>query len=175
MTLSDDKKLDYAWDWLKYHAQQRMTAFNYFLILIGIIVVGYTKCVEMVGKSQPNMEQAGMAEIWWFIALAISICGIIISIAFYFLDIRNLELVNCGRKTLDEIENTSNLHVRKDDLDRIGLKESLDIISEKLSESTLKKVVKHSFWLRTIMIASTLLWIFGGIFAIIQLLNIHDC
>lgn len=31
----------YAWDWFSYHAAQRLTTFRFFLIIIGVVVVGY--------------------------------------------------------------------------------------------------------------------------------------
>ena len=37
----DEKAQNYAWNWFEYHAGQRLTSFNYFLILIGVVVVGY--------------------------------------------------------------------------------------------------------------------------------------
>jgi len=30
--------LDYAWKWFEYHAKQRISMFNYFLIVSGILV-----------------------------------------------------------------------------------------------------------------------------------------
>jgi hypothetical protein len=46
---SDDKhkaELDYAWDWFKYHASQRLTAFNFFLIMVGFLLVGYAHAID---------------------------------------------------------------------------------------------------------------------------------
>jgi hypothetical protein len=160
----DDKKLEYAWNWFEYHAGQRLTAFNYFLILIGVVVAGYLKCVELAGKSQPYMEQAEMAAIWWSLAFAIGLFGMIISMAFWFLDIRNEELINCGRDALELLESSMKLTIRQDDKERNHLAKSLDFFSRLIPLSFMGKLASHHFWLRSIILFSAMSFFIASCF-----------
>lgn len=36
-------RTDYAWDWFAYHAGQRLTTFNFFLVIVGVLTVGLVK------------------------------------------------------------------------------------------------------------------------------------
>lgn len=163
----EEKTINYAWNWFEYHAGQRLTAFNYFLILIGVVVVGYLKCVELAGKSQLGMEQAGMAKVWWSLASAIGFFGMIISVAFWFLDIRNEELVNCGRSALDQLETSLGLTIRLDDKNRNHLKKFLDMFSRLLPISSTKILATHHFWLRSMILFSAIAFFIAALCAAI--------
>ena len=157
---------------------QRFTAFNYFLILTGVVVVGYLKCVELAGKSQSGMEQAGMAIIWWALASAIAFFGLIVSIAFWFLDIRNEELVNCGRNALELLERSLGLEIRIDDTNRNCLDKSQDRLSRSLPISWIKYLSSHHIWLRVIMLLSATVFTGAALCAIYYVLtsnNSGDC
>lgn len=161
----DEKALNYAWNWFEYHAKQRFTAFNYFLVLVGVVVVGYIKCVELAGKSFSSMDQVGMSKIWWSLASAIGLIGMIISIAFWFLDIRNEELINCARNALESIERSMGLTIRIDDLNRNYLKKSLDIPSRLMPFPWIKHLASHHFWLRSILLLSAFIFLMASLFA----------
>lgn len=150
----DKRKLafKYAWDWFNFHATQRLIAFRFFLILIGIVSVGLSKSV---GDGQRG-----------FGAL-VAFFGGLISIAFWLLDIRNTELVNCGRAALDKLEKGIELTIRKDDADRKFFGESLDWFSrlifrfrkEKPKPQTNKPwhhtLTTHNFWFRSIQLITS--------------------
>jgi hypothetical protein len=134
-----EQEYKYAWDWFSYHAAQRLTTFRFFLILIGVVVIGYFKCVELH---------------WPRFGIVMGSFGGLIAVAFWLLEIRNEELVNCGRAALDRLEEKMQLTVRKDDVERKHLKKSLGVLSGALyciiPESCGNKLVKHRFWLRSI-------------------------
>lgn len=156
-----DKKVDerykYAWDWFSYHASQRLIAFRYFLLIIGAIALGYFKCLEM--------------ELFWH-SVFICFFGMMVCVAFFLLEIRNDELVNCGRHALDKLEKEMGLQIRKDDVDRRHLRESLQGTfyfrkkqnskkSEELEKpekipKLIKYITKHKFWLRVIYLLAFL-------------------
>ncbi|MFC1512502.1 hypothetical protein ACFL4S_00465 [bacterium] len=82
--------LKHASDWFYYHAKQRLVTFRFFLLLL--IAIGYLY-VNMFDKCSINCLRLG--------------CGIlllILSLLFFILELRNRELVNCGREALDELE-----------------------------------------------------------------------
>lgn len=168
-TMANEKAWDYAWNWFQYHARQRITAFNLFLVLLGAIVAGYLKCAELAISSQASVDMINSRQIWWFLALAISIFGIMISIAFWFLDIRNAELVNCGRIALKDLEDSLGLTIRKDDESRKYLSKSLDILSRKIPQSWLPKLTRHGTWLRAIMIFAAITFFLAALYAAMEI------
>ncbi len=99
----------YAWDWFSYHASQRMTALNFFFLTVSIFAVAYSKCAE---------------HGWCGFGCVTGIFGFITSVAFWFIDVRNEELVNCGRAALGEIEQRLHLRIREWDQNRTHLEQS---------------------------------------------------
>lgn len=162
-----EQALKYAWDWFEYHARQRMTAFNFFLILIGLVVAGYLKCVELAEGGEAQSIAGGT---WWFFASAIGFFGALISVAFWFLDIRNAELVNCGRNTLIELEENMGISIRKDDESRRYLNDSLDILTRRMPKSCVPKLARYGTWLRTIMFFAAIVFLVSSSFALHQAL-----
>ncbi|MFH1617420.1 MAG: hypothetical protein ABIB65_02460, partial [Candidatus Margulisiibacteriota bacterium] len=77
-------RLDVTWKWFEFHANQRFSAFYYYLITIGALSWGFITCIN----KNSNLE---------LLALLISFLGFIVSYVFLHLEIRNVELVNIGR------------------------------------------------------------------------------
>jgi fatty acid desaturase len=150
--MDEDKKLElkykYAWNWFQYHAQQRLTSFRYFLLIVGALFVGYQKSFE---GGQPAV-----------LRVFISSFGILISVAFYLLEIRNEELVNCGRDSLDTIEKEIGLTIREGDKDRTHLNNSLDCLSNRIGYDKLKDITKHKTWFRVIYLYSGFVFLCSG-------------
>jgi hypothetical protein len=80
---------EYAWNWFEYHAGQRLTGFRFFLILLGALVLGYTTEVK-----DHNM----------LVTRLIAGFGVVISLAFLALEIRNAQLVGIGANALRKYE-----------------------------------------------------------------------
>lgn len=84
--------LYYAWDHFAYHAQQRQTVFNFFLLLIGGCVAAYSS----------TMGESG-AEYNYFR----SFLGVVLALAslvFWRLDQRNARLVKVSEDALKKLE-----------------------------------------------------------------------
>jgi hypothetical protein len=82
-----DKALDHAWRHFALHAQQRISVFNFFVVLSGILATGIG-AGSQVGKSM---------------ALLVAILGALLtflSYVFYRLDGRGSELVKLGERSL---------------------------------------------------------------------------
>jgi|SRR6266853_876289 len=82
-------RLDYVWDWWKFHAKQRTDMFNYFLIITGILANAY---VNLLKDSHLNLT------------LGLGILGFITSIGFYLLDVRNRRQLARANEILQKIE-----------------------------------------------------------------------
>lgn len=107
--------------------------------MIGAVIAGYLKCVEL------NWPRFG---------LVMGMLGALIAVAFWILEIRNEELVWCGRAALDRLEPQMEATIRNDDSKRIHLGKSLGPFSGALAcifpAKCFAKLVKHRFWLRLI-------------------------
>ena len=84
-----EKRLDYGWKFFDFHARQRMSMFNFFLIFIGFIFAGY----GTVFKD---------GSFW--VASIFAGVGAILTFAFIALDRRNEELVNISEDLLFSLE-----------------------------------------------------------------------
>jgi hypothetical protein len=81
--------LDHGWRWFEYHAQQRLTVFKYYLIIMGAIGVAlYT-----LHTAQEHL----------FAAIAAA-SGVIASITFFALDHRVSQLVKLGEDLMSRQE-----------------------------------------------------------------------
>ena len=140
--ITDKDLLDYAWRWFEYHATQRLKAFHFFLIFvsaIGFVAITILK----IGKH----EQYTL--LFWLLVAFIGLVLAVISSLFWLLDLRNRELVNCGRKVLDELEQKLiveadiNFLMRYYDKERLCLDE-LGGISGDFKDKN-KTPIRHSF------------------------------
>lgn len=119
------------------------------------MVVAYVKCRE---------------EHWPGSGVLIAVVGMVTSIAFGNLDIRNTELVNCGRKALDEMELKLGVSLRKRDVEGSELRDSAGwfwklSIGWWLPDKMQRKLTSHHFWFRTIYLATGLAFLGAAIFA----------
>jgi len=80
---------DHAWNWFAHHAEQRMTALRFFLLVIGIFAVGYYQTLN-------NSH--------YFLATAFSVLSCCFSVLFWRLDIRTRELIKVGEDLLSQTE-----------------------------------------------------------------------
>jgi hypothetical protein len=138
-----DLKVRYAWDWFSYHARQRLTAFNFFLILMGAVVVGYAQAVTSHAP---------------VVGAALGFLGAFVAQAFWAMDVRNEELVSCGRVALDDLELQLGLSIRYEDRVRGQLGEVLqNPVAKWLHLRLGAKWFRHSRWLRMVIIVMGLL------------------
>lgn len=137
--LTTEQQLEYAWKWFEFHADQRLRAFYYYLIIIGALAFGYLSVKqgsEQVQKITPLL--CGF--------------GIIVSFAFMCLEIRNHELVNIGRFVLVKL----GLEVSENDANK-KYTEALEKIIRFKTFLKLKVLFKHGFWLSYIYILTGLI------------------
>ena len=150
ITFHHDKtalRLEYAWKWFSYHAQQRLTAFHYFLIIVALLTTGYVAALDKELES---------------IQIIICILGVLISIAFWALDIRNEELVNDGRAALRKLERAIDLDIHRADYSRDGVKWSWFKADPPWGKDEETRTLnKHGLWLRIIECAWAIVFLAG--------------
>jgi hypothetical protein len=84
----DKLRLDYAWKWFAFHADQRVKMFNYMLVATGFFAAAVASSYD---KSPA-------------IACALSLAAALVSLIFTRLDRRNQDLVWLGEDVLVELE-----------------------------------------------------------------------
>jgi hypothetical protein len=128
--------LDYTWKWFEYHAKQRVSMFNYFLVASGILANAY---VHVFCSS------------CFRLAAVLALAGALIAGAFIFLDRRNAQLVYLAEDVLRKLEITVLFPRDFDGLSERGKETPRGILFRELSE----KVYcwgKHKFLLKFIEI-----------------------
>lgn len=86
---ADAQRLDYAWKWFEYHAKQRVSMFNFFLVASGLFATAYVQALCAGEES---------------LAIGISLLGVLIVVAFVGLDCRNAALAYLGEDVLRRLE-----------------------------------------------------------------------
>lgn len=82
-------QFEYAWKWFAFHAEQRTKMFNYVILVVGALANAAVLAV--------NYGHLGVAAVICFV-------GVIFSIAYFFLDLRNRNLTWMGEEVLTAIE-----------------------------------------------------------------------
>jgi hypothetical protein len=80
---------EHAWNWFKYHADQRLIMIRFSVLILGAIAVG----IYYLHKDQENA-----------FSLTLSIFGIIVAYSFLRLDLRTADLIKLGENALSERE-----------------------------------------------------------------------
>lgn len=137
-------KLDYAWRWFEYHASQRLVAFNFLLVLMGALSVGYYKA---------------FTDKQYIYALIVGLFGVFISCAFLNLDRRNEELVQIGRDALKSLEKLPEFSLVGGDSGRL------------LDKSDARSLIISHAWLRWISTSLLLLFLLASIVSALKLLE----
>lgn len=137
----DKDELEYAWGWFEYHASQRLAAFNFFLIIVGFLLVGFAQAVD---------------HQWAAFGIGLGAIGALVAVAFLVLDVRNEELVLRGRDALKDLESGMAVSLARLDRERTMLPEAIAWRRDpgKLSNWIGPKVaglVKHKVWFRFII------------------------
>lgn len=103
-------KLNYAWNVWEFHGRQRMSMFNYFLVITGILVSGY---VAARSKDGPHE-----------IVPAICLLGFVQCFVFIMIDWRNRTILYFADGLLREAEEQLFNNERKGPMSQRAAKES---------------------------------------------------
>jgi len=85
-------QFDYAWKWFDFHARQRTTMFNFFIIFAGFIFAA----ISQIFKANDHKML--------LVAIIVSCLGVAISFIFLGLDHRNSKLIELGELYLRYFE-----------------------------------------------------------------------
>ena len=82
-------KFEYAWRYFSFHARQRVTMFNFFLVGSGVLGNAYALLLR--------------DQLYWQ-AGVVAIIGVFVSLVSIGLDVRNEQLVDLGEAALRGVE-----------------------------------------------------------------------
>jgi len=146
---------EYAWDYFQFHAQQRTSMFNYFIILMAGLAATYG---YLVARSPAP---------FWDHALWVAIAGIVVTPAFIGLDCRNRNLVHRAERILKKLEQEEIFHeeqidpafkgllLRDEDTDRLNWTE----------RPLLRWIVKHSKLIPLVLVVILIAFIIAAVSA----------
>jgi hypothetical protein len=126
------------WDWYKYHADQRLRSFNFFVVFVGGLFV-------LLGSADVNNHH--------LIARVAAALGVLLSIGFFMLDVRNAQLVDIAGDAIKNPGTTLADVIRSADQKTITWG---DINLVRGSRPLLTSVARHRFVLRAIMLAAAI-------------------
>jgi hypothetical protein len=126
---------EYAWNWFEYHASQRLTAFRFFLVFLGALIVGFG---------------AGLKDGHCHFASAVGWFGAFISLAFLILEFRNEQLVNVSRDALMHLEQTDETFKAQPKLQLVHI------------DRARSGWWSYKFWLRAIYVLCIVLFLVGA-------------
>jgi len=150
-------QFDYAWRWFEFHANQRMTMFYYYLIIVGILA---------------NAVVTSYKENYSGIRIAVGVMGIFTSLASLFFDIRNRGMTKEGEDILEKLE--TEVIFPPQFLDENGNKmgpfsvERRNATREGQKFRVQNLYLKHKYWIRGIEIIVALFFL---IVVILTMLN----
>jgi hypothetical protein len=127
-------QFDYAWKWFDHHAKQRISMFNYFIVIVGIIASAIGVLYKDA-KSCPECFENG--------SFMLSIAGMAMAVIFIFLDLRNRQLVGYAKETLTGLEER--------ELFAGDLKQAI-LSADKNRKGCARLVLKHSLLIPLVMV-----------------------
>jgi hypothetical protein len=149
-------RLDYAWKWFAFHAEQRTKMFNFFILAIGILAT---------------------AVFSWYhqreIAIVLCVVGVVVALIFSRLDRRNRDLVWLGEEMLIDMERRRLYGESKTFKDRNDFERPYGILWRQRREETQRNYLaglihdawigKHRIWLRGIAYLTALIFAIAGV------------
>jgi len=160
--LSEKQKLrfEYAWKWFSFHAEQRTKMFNFMLIVMGLFAAALASAID---------------KELFYEASALSVFAMVVSFAFWMLDLRNRHLYMVGMNVLVREEKTVlfnsepgiETHEKEANAEYYGLASC--IANEDKYDTFFDDIFKrkHSFWMPFVA------FLFTGLFAIAALWTWH--
>lgn len=114
----DEFEYSRLWEYFKYHAQQRLITFRFFVLIASLIITTLFALFIKITKISPSYASAfaseGSIEIgqnsMLMIMLSISLLLLFHTIIFWILDNRNVTLIDISKSQIKHLENINQYH-----------------------------------------------------------------
>jgi hypothetical protein len=143
------ERLDYAWNWFNFHAEQRTKMFNYMLLGLGILATAIATTL-----------QKGQA----LAAMGLSIAAVLLCVAFGRMDRRNRDLYKLGQDVLSGIEDKHLFATTEKGLAKEVDRQNSELEKARWPVDELWTGGHHRFWMPFVI------WTFGAVFVAALLL-----
>lgn len=159
MPVPDELKvgLEHARDMFKYHAAQRHTSLNYYFVVLGAFVAGFVTLMKSdTGWKATDLLLLGGHQIVLgrLIGTALGIGAIILTLLFWLLDNRNVQLLKTDKDLLIRMERDFS------DLHNISEFKTIEG-SDKSKQVWWRRLQTYGFLVRAILVVFFILWVAG--------------
>lgn len=148
----------YAWNYFQYHAGQRLTAFNFYIVISTLMISGFFLAVQSIPA----------------LALILGIVIVFLSFVFWKLDIRNKQLIKNSENALKYIESKDPIPDKAQEIHLLNIFKYEEAQTEALRQekhrTPWKSVFTYSTCLNSVFITFTLLGLIGIIYSIVVIL-----
>ena len=143
-----------AWNWFEFHSRQRISMFNYFLLITGILVNGYAAAVRD--------SLTGMS-------IGICVFGFVQAVCFLMIDIRSRNMIHYGENVLEKLERDVLFPdgfrgPGADGEKQLGLRRCDEDLREG-GRFTLHRFIKMKYWIRVMYLLATAGFVLAAIAA----------
>ncbi len=148
---------NYLWNYFQYHAGQRLTTFNFYIVISSLITSGYI----IAFKDIP------------FLSLLLGFIIITLSFIFWKLDSRNKQLIKNSENGLKEIEKDDNLESNIDNVQILNIfmfeEQQTDSLRKTQAIWPWKRLFTYSTCLNSVFIIFAIIGLIGIIFSVITI------
>jgi hypothetical protein len=157
--ICEKEVLTLTWNYFQFHAQQRLTYINFFVILSSALTVAQYTIISSSARI-------------YFVGILLGVIECIISYVFYKFDERNKFLTKHAEDTIKLIESNYSFSEKEDYLENVKLFTVEEIITNLNMENN-KSFLSHSQSYKLLLIFYSLVGIIGSLISLILTINIR--
>ena len=154
-------RLEFAWRHFEFHARQRTIMFNFFILLLPLLLAGFFYFVKDGSIQTTNNPR---------FATLVAVIGAILSGIFGLLDVRNRQLYQVSQDNLRLLENDflyaqeySPLRYKTKLGDEVRFHGIITEEQARYGQGTYNSIVKHKFLMPALYMLAFLVFVFLGL------------
>lgn len=148
---------DYAWNYFRLHADQRLAAFNFYIALATVVSTGlFASFHEAFGE--PSL------------GIVLGLLLIVLSLDFWRLDERNRQFLHHGEQALKAFEASIAENSGVSDAVKVFMNEEMETSTNKARRKGIRKLIPYtvSHCFRAVFGLFTLIGLFGALIAVVE-------
>jgi ABC-type multidrug transport system fused ATPase/permease subunit len=158
---SNESLRQYVWNYFQVHAAQRLTTFNFYILISTLIATGFLIVIS------------GMP----ILALLLSVILMVLSLVFWKLDVRNKQLVRTAEAGLKYLEGKDEIADKTSEPHILNVFRYEEAQTNKLRAEKVKwiwnRVFTYSTCFNIVFVVFAVLGLFGVIFSIINICQMY--
>jgi hypothetical protein len=154
---NDESLRQYIWNYFQVHAAQRLTTFNFYILISTLITTGFLLVIKDMS----------------ILALILSLVLILLSFVFWKLDVRNKQLIRIAEAGLKDLESKDKIADKTSEPHVLNIFSYEEAQTDKLRSEKVKwiwnRVFTYSTCFNIVFIVFAVLGLFGVILSIINI------